>query len=1167
MMRLCGRYRLPVWALVAIGLFHVLAAPGPAADQPPSREQQIAELEKQLAALSARLAELKAASPNISPTQPEGTLPDAWVKPFTWRCIGPANMGGRITDITVFEADPCTYWIATASGGLLKTVNNGINFEHQFDREATVSIGAVCVAPSDRNIVWVGTGENNPRNSVSYGDGVYKSTDGGKSWKNMGLKETFQIGRIVIHPTNPNIVYVGALGRLYGRNPERGLFKTTDGGKTWEKVLYIDDKTGVIDMRMHPANPETLIVATWERQRDGYDSYPGGDLPDGVDGYDPVKKWGPGSGLYKTVDGGKTFKKLTKGLPTCNLGRMGLDYYRKDPNTVFVVIDCEKIGMGTPPRDIAANAYAGARAEDSDDNTGAVLVEVTPNAPAARAGLKAGDVVRKVGDKAIKTYQELITAFDTFKINDKVKVQVVSDKKEKDVELTLVQRPLPPSPVYLGIRGEDAADEKGARLVDVPAGGPAEKAGLKAGDIIRKLGDKPVASYRMLLELTQTGKVGEKVKVEISRAEETKTVELTYAARPGFPGGGVFGPGGPSATRPWRAFYGGQRENAQKQQGPDSFQYGGVYKSADGGESWTRVNSVNPRPMYFSQVRVDPSDDKFVYVLGVGLYRSNNGGKTFHLNVNGIHADQHALWINPRDGRHMVIGCDGGFYVTHDRMDNWDHLNHMAIGQFYHVAVSSKRPYWVFGGLQDNGAWGGPSIGLSGTGPINEDWVSVGGGDGYVCQVDRNDPDQVYFESQDGGMGRYNLRTGERSFIRPNRPDGAAPYRFNWNTPFILSHHNSRIFYCGGNYVFQSLNKGDNLRIISPEITLTKQGSATALAESPRNPEVLWVGTDDGALWVTRNGGKEWTNVMDKVGLPSARWVATIEASRFADGRAYVAFDAHRSDDDHPYVYMTEDFGQTWKSLRANLPMGSTRCLREDVLNQNLLYLGNEFAIFASLNRGESWTRLNNNLPTVAVHEIAVHPTAGEIVAATHGRSLWILDVTALRQMTPAAFKDKPTLYQPNTITRWQQQPRHGGTNRRFVGQNPPYGGQIYYSLPKKADKLAMRILDYDGRVVSELRGATEPGLHKVPWDLTGGGRQGPGARQTPGDQAARQGRGRQGGGPGGRPPQQPITPGTYRVVLTVDGQEFTQSIRVENDPNMTSTILAEDQNEDWIDD
>jgi hypothetical protein len=438
---------------------------------------------------------------------------------------------------------------------------------------------------------------------------------------------------------------------------------------------------------------------------------------------------------------------------------------------------------------------------------------------------------------------------------------------------------------------------------------------------------------------------------------------------------------------------------------------------------------------------------------------------------------------------------------------------------------------------------------LRGTGPINEDWTSVGGGDGYVCGVDANDPDQVYFESQDGGMGRINLRTGERAMIRPVRPRGAPPYRFNWNTPFILSHHNSRIFYCGGNYVFRSLHKGDDLRVISPEITLTKRGSATAVAESPRNQDVLWAGTDDGALWLTRNGGKDWTRINDKVGLPSPRWVATIEASRFVEGRCYVAFDGHRSNDDVPYVYVTEDFGETWKSIRANLPHGSTRCLREDVQNPNLLYVGTEFAVFASLNRGTSWTRLNNNLPTVAVHEIAVHPTAGEIVAATHGRSLWILDVSALRQMTAEALKASATLYKPNTVTRWQTRPAQGRTNRRFVGQNPPPGAPIYYSLAKKADKVAIQIRDIDGRVVGQLSGRVEPGLHKVTWNMARGpARAGSGERRGP-----------------AQGPQAPrlVPPGAYRVVLTVDGQESSQTFQVEADPNTSPTLLAEDRDED----
>jgi photosystem II stability/assembly factor-like uncharacterized protein len=1072
--------------LLMLGLLTMTAASGQTDEKTSLRDRQIADLEKQISDLHKKLDELRKAEATAALP---GTVPADWVKALTWRSIGPANMGGRITAISVYEADPTTYYVATASGGLLKTVNNGITFEHQFDREATVSIGDVCVAPSDPNIVWVGTGEANPRNSVSYGDGVYKSTDGGKTWRNMGLKKTFQIGRIVIHPKNPNIVYVGALGRLYGPNPERGLFKTTNGGETWEKVLYIDDRTGVIDMQMHPTDPETLLVAMWERRRDGFDSFLGEPIPEGYDSYDPIMKWGPGAGIYKTTDGGKTFKQLTKGLPTVKFGRIGLDYYRKDPNIVFAIVDCEKIGMGTPP----------------PGRTGE-----TP-------------------------------------------------------------------PVYMGIIGESV--EGGAKLTRVTEGGPAEKAGLQPDDIIQAVDDKPVPGYDQLITLVQARKVGEKLKLKVLRDRQTREIELTLEARPAGPGG-FGGPGGPTRTRPYHAYYGGQRENVQDQQGPDSFQSGGVYKSTDGGESWTRVNSVNPRPMYFSVIRVDPTDDKYVYVLGVSQYRSSDGGKTFRADVRGIHADQHALWINPKDGRHMIVGTDGGFYLTHDRMANWDHFNHMALGQFYHVTVCTKRPYYVFGGLQDNGSWGGPSHGLRGSGPINEDWISVGGGDGFVCRVDPSDPDLVYFESQNGNMSRRNLRTGERASIRPRAPQGSPPYRFNWNTPFILSSHNSRIFYCAGNYVFRSLKQGDDLRVISPEITRTKRGSGTALAESPRNPDVLWVGTDDGALWVTRDGGQQWTNVADKVGLPGPRWVATIEPSRFAEGRAYVAFDAHRSDDDEPYVYVTEDYGQTWKSLRSNLPTGSTRVLREDVQNPDLLFVGTEVAVFVSLDRGSYWTKLNNNLPTVAVHELAIHPTAGEMVAATHGRSLWVLDVTPLRQMTPEVLKAKAHLYRPNTVVRWRQEPSKGGTNRRFVGTNPPVGAQFYFSLAQKADKVSLKVLDSEGKTVRELQAPNGPGLHLVAWNLTR-----PPARQDgepvggAGQRGGRGGFGQRGGrggaaqppGPGGVGQRggrgfgqfgQPVSAGIYRVVLTVDGQEFSQTVRVEADPSVPTMIITPEEDE-----
>ncbi len=936
-------------------------------------------------------------------------LPADYLKALSWRSIGPANMGGRIVALAVHEADPSTWWVATASGGLLKTSNNGTTFEHQFDRESTVSIGDVAVAASNKDVVWVGTGENNPRNSVSYGDGVYKSVDGGKTWKNMGLTKSFQIGRVVIHPTNPDIVYVGALGRLYGPSEERGLFKTIDGGKTWQKLLYIDDKTGVIELKMSPGDPETLLAATYERARDGYDAN------------DPAKKWGAGSGLHRSTDGGKTWTKVTKGLPTSKLGRIGLDFYRKDPRIVFAIVESEKIGMGPAP----ATSIA-----------------------------------------------------------------------------------------FMGITGQDR--DKGAELMSITIGGPADKAGLKPGDVITGIDDKTIKSYRELTEQIRAHMGGDKIKVTRKREQETKVVEVTLGTRGG--------PGAPmgSGDRPYGSNLGGQRENAQNEQGKDGFQYGGVYRSNDAGETWTRINSVNPRPMYFSQVRVDPTDEKNVYVLGIALYRSSNGGETFRSDGGkGAHADHHALWIDPRDGRHMILGNDGGIYASYDRTNHWDHLNTMAIGQFYHVAVDSRPLYHAYGGLQDNGTWGGPARTRSPLGPINEDWIHIAGGDGFGCRVDPNDPDLVYFTSQWGNLGRRNLRTRELIRFKPQAPRGAAEYRYNWNTPFLVSAHDSRVFYAAGNFVFKSTDRGKDLKPISADITATPKGSATALAESPKNADVLYAGSDDGYLWVTRDGGRKWTNVTNNVGLPGLRHVSSIEASRQVEGRVYVVFDAHRSDDDRPYVYVSEDFGAQWKPLHGGLPQwGTTRVLREDIENPNLLYLGTEFFLFCSLDRGQTWMKLNNNLPTVAIHEVAQHPTAGEIVAATHGRSLWVLDVTALRQITLTTQADAATLLKPATTVRWLPDPSRGRTNRRFVGDNPEPGASLFFVLAKKADKVGLKIVDGMGRVVRELDAPKTAGLHRVGWDLTG------------------------------RPPRgTPVAAGTYRVVLAVDGAELTQPLKIENDP------------------
>ncbi len=1146
--------RLPAFGLLALLLFVFPASARP--DDLEDVKKEIAAVEKQIADLTKKLAELKGRK--ITPPVP-GAVPESAVKKMTWRSIGPANMGGRVTGVSVVESDPTTYYVATASGGLLKTTNNGTTFAHLFNHEGTVSIGAVAVAPSDPNIVWVGTGENNPRNSVSYGDGVYKSTDAGKTWTNMGLKKSFSTGKIAIHPKDANIVYVGAMGRVYGPNEERGLFKTTDGGKTWQKILYVDDKTGVIDFRLDPFDPNHLLVGMWGRKRDGFDGEfgPSSDWYS-PDQYGPEITYGPGGGLFKSPDGGKTWKKLTgekgvSGLPTVKTGRIGIDYSRKTKGLVFAIIDTEDIGKGRTPLTV----YMGITSENVKGG-GVKFESVDEDGPVGKAGIKANDVLTAFDSQKIADYDDLMDFMAKKKPGDVVKFTVKrGDKDAKeltfDVKLAArkVERPAGKSPQTLmpGFVPEYANFESPVKVKSVAKDGPAEKAGVKPGMEVVAVEGKAVANWpefrtelRTSPKATDSRKAGDKVKVTFKATDkdkkETKLDAVLALELVEFvPTRGTASPARPLLID---RTVGGQQANVQKDQGKQGFNTGGVFKSADGGETWTRVNSLNPRPFYFSQIRTDPNDDKVVYVLGdLQLWRSADGGVRFSGSpTRGVHPDHHALWIDPKDSRHMILGCDGGFYATYDRGETWDHLNILALGQFYHVAVDNKKPYNVYGGLQDNGSWGGPSQTLRGTGPVNDDWMFIRGGDGFVCRVDPTDPDIVYSESQGGAMGWRNLRTGESRGIGARPVKSGEALRWDWNTPFILSSHNSAIFYCGAQYVFRSIKRGEGLKPISPDLTATKRGTLTSLAESPRNPDVLWAGTSDGNLWVTKDGGQKWDNLLDKLkaaGLPGPRWVASIEPGRTVEGRCYVCLDAHRSDDDKPYLFVTEDFGQTWKLITSNLPaFGSTRVLREDITNPEVLYCGTEFGIWVSVNRGTVWTNLNNNLPTVAVHEVAQPTTAPEIVVATHGRSVWILDVNSIRQMatkketvgkdmkTIDPLKEPVTLFAPATATRWKLE---GGREfpyskdvRKFYGQNPLSGTSFDYLLTKPAKAVSLKVTDAIGTTVREFRTASgDAGFHRLPWNLSG--------------------------------PKGTVPAGAYRVTLTVDGKDYTQSLTVENDP------------------
>jgi photosystem II stability/assembly factor-like uncharacterized protein len=1010
-------------------------------------------------------------------------LPQSWADQLHWRSIGPATMGGRIISLAVYEKEPSTWWAATASGGLLKTVNNGMTFEHQFDDQAVVSIGNVCVSQSDKNIVWVGTGEGNPRNSVSYGNGVYKSTDGGKSFTHMGLKESFQTGRIAIHPSNPDIVYVGALGRLYGPNVERGLYKTTDGGKSWNRVLFVDANTGVIDIDMHPENPDVLMVATYERARDGFDTN------------DPAKRWGPGGGIHKTTDGGANWKRVTKGLPSCELGRIGIDYFRKDPNVLVAIVESEMIAK--QPEDAP---FHGAQVASADAG-----VKVTSVEPASQGrGRRRGPPPEADSEK--------------------------KDEKKK------------------------------------PKDTPAKLAGIQKGDIVLAVGGKRVNSPMEFTRVCRQHKAGDKVEFTIVREQKDRSIEVTFGKYP------------KGARSPFTGTLGGQAADMQDMQGDSGHEYGGIYKSVDGGESWQRINTLNPRPMYYSQIRIDPSNSDNIMVLGTSLYRSTDGGKTFDRGAGrGMHVDHHAHWIDPNNGNHMIHGCDGGIHVTYDAGKNWDHLNHVAIGQFYHVGVSSDRNYRVYGGLQDNGSWGGPSR-TSGAGARNEDWVRIGGGDGFRCLVDPDDKNVIYSQSQNGPPSWRNLANSERGSLRSRgRSQGGERTRFNWETPYLLSAHNSKIVYTAGNKVFKSLNRGQNMKAISPNITNTDRGAATALSESPRNADIVYVGTDDGALFVTHDGGANWMDCF-KMGaidpteeeamsiqvepvvrehgpsamlvdddskakpiqelVPGPRWVSELVASKHDEKRAYVTLDGHRSDDDRAYILITEDKGETWRSLASNLleNAGSTRTVQEDPVNENVLYLGTEFQTFVTLDRGEHWTRFNGDLPTVSVHAFAINVPSGEVVAGTHGRSLWIGNVNEIRQMTKEVMEKDTHFYKPVSAIVWRPSLSTGGTNRKFEAENPPTGAQFAYHLKKKAKSVKLEILDSSGKGVRELTTKTGAGLHRVTWDLR---RPAPNQGNSSGGQRSWRRRG------GSR-----VGPGIYTARLTVDGDVMEQPIKVEIDPD-----------------
>jgi photosystem II stability/assembly factor-like uncharacterized protein len=899
-----------------------------------------------------------------------------------FREIGPATMGGRINDIEAVTSDPRIIYVAAASGGIFKSVNSGTSWTPIFDNEAVPTVGDIAIAPSDPSIIWAGTGESNNRQSSSWGGGVYKSTDAGKTWQMMGLAETHHIARVVIHPTDPNIVYVAATGKLWSESAERGVYKTSDGGKTWQLVLKVNNNTGATDIAIDPESPGTIYAAMYQRRRTVF----------GFNGS------GEGSALYKTTDGGANWKKLVNGLP-----------YN------------------------------------------------TENAPMPRPE-----------------------------------------------------------------------------------------------------------------NLLETGR--------ISIAVYRKDTNIVYATV----------------------------EHAN----------GGVFRSNDKGETWTKMGDTNPRPMYFSQIRIDPKNDQRIWLAGVTMQYSEDGGRTFSGNfARAPHADTHGIWINPNDSNHLIIGNDGGINITYDRGRTWDYANTIPLGQFYEIGVDMNMPYRVCGGLQDNNTWCGPSMSFNPRGITNDDWFTIGGGDGFYAQPDPNDPNTIYAESQDGNLLRRNTLTGESKSIRPREAEGEKRYRFQWNSPIVISAFNSNTIYYAGNFVFKSTNRGDAWTKISPDLTtnvdrntlpimgkvpdrntrsrhdgVQQYPTITTISESPVNQNVLWAGTDDGNLQVTKDGGANWKNVVDKVpGVPKGTYVSRVVASRQNDATAYATFDGHRMGDFKVYVYMTTDYGESWKNITSNLPQnnGIANVIREHPRNPNLLFVGTEYGAFVSFDRGGSWIKLKLNLPTVPVDDILIHPRENDLIFGTHGRSIWIMDdITPLEQMNDTVLNSDVFLFDMRPGIMWRTWNNKSLTSdKAFYGQNPPNGAIINFYLKAplgERDAVNITIQDAQGqtmRTVNCTRRTPQPPQQAVGGPGGGGGGQfggqfggfGGGAGQqciaTPGlnrfiwDMRARPaGAGAGGGGFGGAFAQlgYRVDPGTYTVKIKLGQTEMSKTITVKEDPRIN--FSAEDR-------
>lgn len=875
----------------------------------------------------------KPAAPAVAPAAaPAVKLTSDMLEGLAIRALGPAAMSGRISALDGHASDRLTLYVGSASGGVWKSTNGGTTFTSVFDKH-TQSIGAVTIDPSHPQTVWVGTGETWTRNSVSVGTGVYVTNDGGENWQHMGLADSEHVARIIVHPKDSKTVYVCALGHLWNGNEERGVFRSSDAGKKWEKVLFVNNDTGCADMAIDPQEPGTMYAAMWQVRRLPWTFTSGG----------------LGSGLYKSTDGGKTWRTIRNGLPAGELGRIGVTVAPSRPNVVYAIVEAKKTAL---------------------------------------------------------------------------------------------------------------------------------------------------------------------------------------------------------------------------------------YRSDDLGENWKEVNSsgnIQGRPFYFATLTVDPKDHNRVYKPGFSFTVSEDGGKTFQgvalgagFLGGGVHGDHHAVWIHPHNSNHLVQGTDGGLYVSYDRGARWRFVGTLPVSQFYHASYDLDEPYNVYGGLQDNGTWMGPSRRSGGV--SNRHWRVIGFGDGFWALVDPLQPDYVYVEWQGGRLQRTRRSTGETKTIYPFAREGEPPLRFNWNTPMHLSPTQGGVLYLGSQYLYRTRDRGESWERISPDLTtnnpdklkqnesggLTPDNSTAenhctifAIAESQKNPLVIWAGTDDGNLQLTRDGGKTWKNVAANVaGLPANTWVSSIEASQFDAATAYATFDGHATGDMKTHLYRTRDYGQTWQPLATPDVRGYAHKIREDLVNASLLFLGTESGLFVSIDGGATWAAFSGGLPPAAVRDIVIHPREHDLILATHGRGIYIVDdITPLRKLTPAAMQTEVTMLDARpTVLRVPSFEQRFDADGEFTAFSPDSSGWVVYYLKRRhlIGDLRVDIFDSASKLVFSTPGGRRRGINRVEWPLRLKGPKAPGATSLGGNPFSIFG---------------PLAPeGTYSVRLTKNKDVFNTTLQVVSDPRSEHTAADRQQ-------